>query len=307
MSRQAHLPPRCPEQKKTVTRPAFGPASPTSCNIELHPGGPRHHKSISQSSILEEQPAWLNDLLSDSDSNSSGILHRRAASDSFTLLDGLVPLPGLDQLNGLKTPDSCEPDNEFESGCAYGPNSPRRKDKVAFPENAVVSALSEYLLQSPLQHLDATMCVSGTGEPDSFCDAFASASGTNTDTKLMKRHPGQRSRVRKLQYIAELERTVDILQNLESELAVRVASLYQQRIALSIENNTLKQQVVTLQKERFNSEGEYHSLKKEYERLKMSLAYSSTSKLHGWSNSAADLACSGDIWQTIDMGKLDLN
>ncbi|CAI9773076.1 unnamed protein product [Fraxinus pennsylvanica] len=299
MSRQVHLPPRCPDQKKTVTRPAHGPVSPTLCNIEFYPGGPRHHKSISQSSIFKEQPAWLNDLLSDSDSDSSGILHRRSASDSCTLLDGLVPLPSLDQLDGLKTPDSCEPENEFDSGCAYGPNSPRRKDNVAFPENAIVSALSEYVVQSPLQRWDA--------KPNSIGDAFASANATNTERKLMKRHPGQRSRVRKLQYIAELERTVDILQNLESDLAVRVSSLYQQCLALSMENNTLKQQVVRLQRERFNVEGEYQSLKKEHERLKMSLAYSSTSKLDGWPNSAADLACSGDIWQTLDMGKLDLN
>ncbi|CAA2970016.1 Hypothetical predicted protein [Olea europaea subsp. europaea] len=255
MSRQAHLPPRCPDQKKTVTRPAYGPVSPTLCSIELHPGAPRHHKSISQSSIFEEQPAWLNDLLSDSDSDSSGILHRRSASDSFTLFDGLGPLPSLDQLDGLNTPDSCEPENEFESGCAYGPISPRRKDNVAFPENAIVSALSEYVLQSPLQHWDASMCVSGTAQPNSIGGALASASGTNTETKLMKRHPGQRSRVRKLQYIAELERTIDILQNLESDLAVRVTSLYERRLALSMENNTLKQQVVRLQKERFNVEG----------------------------------------------------
>ncbi|CAA2970231.1 Hypothetical predicted protein [Olea europaea subsp. europaea] len=307
MSRQAHLPPRCPDQKKSVTHPTYGSASPTSSNIELHPGGPKHHKSTSQSSTLEEQPAWLSDLLSDSDSDSSGILHRRSASDSFTLLDCLVPLPGLEQLDGLKTLDSCEPDNEFESGCAYGPNSPRRKGEVAFPENAIVSALSEYVLQCPLQHLDASMCVSRTAQPDSIGDAFGPGSGTNAEVKLMKRHPGQRSRVRKLQYIAELERTVDILQNLESDLAFRVASLYQQQLALSMENRTLKQQVVRLQKESFNAEGEYHSLKKEYERLKMSLAYSSSSKVHGWSNSAADLACSGDIWQTLDMRKLDLN
>ncbi|CAI9759838.1 unnamed protein product [Fraxinus pennsylvanica] len=264
-------------------------------------------KRKSPSSILEEQPAWLSDLLSGSDSDSSGILHRRSASDSFTVSGCLVPLPGLEQLDALKTPDSCGPDNEFESGCAYGPNSPRRKGKVAFPENAIVSALSEYVLQSPLQLLDANMCVSRTAQPDSTGDAFGPGSGTNTEPKLMKRHPGQRSRVRKLQYIAELERTVDILQNLESDLAVRVTSLYQQQLALSMENSTLKQKMVRLQRERFNAEGEYHSLKKEYERLKMFLAYSSTSKVHGWSNSAADLSCSGDIWQTLDMRKLDLN
>lgn len=45
------------------------------------------------------------------------------------------------------------------------------------------------------------------------------------------------------------------MQNLESDLAVRVTSLHERRLALSMENNTLKQQVVRLQKERFNVEG----------------------------------------------------
>ncbi|KAL5665562.1 hypothetical protein ACJX0J_025670, partial [Zea mays] len=59
---------------------------------------------------------------------------------------------------------------------------------------------------------------------------------------------GQRSRVRKLQYIAELERTVDSLQNIGADLAVRVSSLFQLHNALSMENKQLRIQISSLQR-----------------------------------------------------------
>ncbi|KAL7184958.1 hypothetical protein ACSBR2_026992 [Camellia fascicularis] len=296
MSRQAHLPPRCPFQKGTVTRP-------------IHDSYPRHQKSISQSSILEEQPAWLDDLLSDLDANSKGILHRRSTSDSVTLLDGLVSLPTLPPLSNEENLSSSETGRVLESACMYGPNSPRRKDKVTFPENAVVSALSEYLPQNPMQYTDGDLNVSGMMQCDLARDVGGSAWDANNETKAMKRHSGQRSRVRKLQYIAELERTVDDLQTSESELALRVASLLQQRVALSMENSKLKQQVARLQQEKLIVDGHYQSLRKEVERLKLCLAYSSNSNVGTkFRSSSTSDGCSLDaLWQMLDMGKLDLN
>ncbi|KAL3838151.1 hypothetical protein ACJIZ3_022742 [Penstemon smallii] len=263
---QAQLPPRCPLQKKNTTRASNGPTGST----------------------LEEQPVWLNDLLSDSEPSSNKIILRRASSDPLTLFNGL------DQLNDTETLDSSEPDDNgsFESGCAYGPNSPRTKNKPSFPENEIVSAFSEYVVQNPLQH------------SDSLVDACASVGVINTEEKPMKRHPGQRSRVRKLQYIAELERTVDILQNLGSELAVRVASLLQQHVALSMENNTLKQQLLRMQQEKFIVDGEYQSLMEEIVRLKNNLAFSHNKKVHNWSHSTARFSHSDAV---REMGKLNIN
>lgn len=183
MSRQAHhLPPRCPFQKKTVARPTNDPVSPT-----LHKDTAtysRHHKSASQSYILEEQPAWLDDLLDDSEpnSNSNSILHhhRRSASDSLTMLDDLVvPLTNLDKIYERHTYD--ETDESLESAI-YGPNSPRRKGKLTFPENAIVSALSEHL-----EHLDEAICVPGTAYLGSMEDSCASVGEVNPETKPIKR------------------------------------------------------------------------------------------------------------------------
>ncbi|KAL0403545.1 UNVERIFIED_CONTAM: Basic leucine zipper 6 [Sesamum radiatum] len=307
MSRQAPLPPRYPIQKKTTIHPANDPLSQLPCkDIDLHDGDHRVHKSISQSSILEEQPIWLDDLLSDSDSNSTGILHRRAASDSLTFFDGLVPLPGLNQLNETETPDSCDPDG-LEASCAYGPNSPRRKDKCRFPENKILSAFPEYILQNTLQHLEGNNSVPGNPQSVSFGNACVSGGEMYAENKLAKRsdsefalpfcmmsikcsHPAQRSRVRKLQYIAELERTVRILQNLGSELAVRVSSMLQQHAALSVENNTLKQQLLRMQHEKFIVDGEYQSLKNQVQRLKTGLTLSSNNQVLDGSLSAAYLS-----------------
>ncbi|KAL0340669.1 UNVERIFIED_CONTAM: Basic leucine zipper 6 [Sesamum radiatum] len=306
MSRQAPLPPRCPMQKKTAICPANDPLSQLPCkDIDLYDGDHRDHKSISRSSILEEQPIWLNDLLSDSDSNSTGILHRRAASDSLTFFDGLVPLPGLNQLNETETPDSCDPDG-LEASCAYGPNSPRRKDKCRFPENKILSAFPEYILQNTLQHLEGNNSVSGIPQSVSFGNACVSGGEMYTENKLAKRHPAQRSRVRKLQYIAELEKTVHILQNLGSELAVRVSSMLQQHAALSVENNTLKQQLLRMQHKKFIVDDEYRSLKNEVQRLKTSLTLSSNNQVRNGSRSAAYLSHPETIRKMLDIGKLSL-
>ncbi|XP_058208038.1 basic leucine zipper 34 [Rhododendron vialii] len=298
MSRHAHLPPRCPFQKKSTTRSIYDPLSPSSCK-ELYP---RHQKSISQSSILEEQPEWLDDLLGDSDANTKGTLHRRSVSDSMTLLDGLV------SLNDDDSSVSSETGSGFESGCMYGPNSPRSKGKFTFPESTMVSALSDCLFQNPMEYLDGGLCASGMVHCE-VQDGSGLAGEANAESKADKRHSGQRSRVRKLQYIAELERTVDVLQTLESELAVRVASLLQQRAALSMENGKLKQQMARLKKEKVIGGGRYQSLKKELERLKIRVAYSSSGDVEKdfRSSSAAEGVSLDAAWQMLDIGKLNLN
>lgn len=183
MSRQAHLPPRCPFQKKTITR--HDQVSATLNNgTHFHP---RHHKSVSQSSITEEKPDWLDDLLDDSDSNSNGILHRRSASDSLTLLDDLVPLTSLNQLSGGYTSASCGTDGRLESASIYGPNSPRAKAKITFPENAIVSAISEYVSHEPLWHLNDNICVSGAVNLESVENTCGSAGEIIAETKPAKR------------------------------------------------------------------------------------------------------------------------
>lgn len=307
MSRQAHLPPRCPIQKKPI---AGSIHDTVSHPLHINESYPRHYKSASQSSILEEQPAWLDDLLSDSDFNSKGIPHRRSVSDSIALLDSLADVfpsltPHADDAN-IDVNETC---SGLESACTYGPNSPRQKSNVTFTENAIVSALSEYVSQDPVPYIDESLCISAIPYSHSEGDDCHSIGELDTEKKAEKRHSGQRSRVRKLQYIAELESTVDVLQTLESELAVRVASLFQQRVALSMENCKLKQQVARLQQENLIMECQYQSLKKERERLKVAFTKSRSSKVSAYFgySPAAESSRSEATWQMLDMGKLNIS
>ncbi|XP_074571613.1 basic leucine zipper 6-like isoform X2 [Curcuma longa] len=63
---------------------------------------------------------------------------------------------------------------------------------------------------------------------------------------LANRQSAQRSRVRKLQYISELERSVTSLETEVSALSPRVAFLDQQRSLLTLGNSHLKQRIAAL-------------------------------------------------------------
>ncbi|KAM7526752.1 hypothetical protein LguiA_016654 [Lonicera macranthoides] len=293
MPKQYHLPPRYPFQKKHITH-----------LLQRDLGYPQHHRTRSQCFISEEQPEWLNDLLSDNDSTSKVPFHRRSSSDSVTL----VGLPSPKTLDDEEHSGSSEACIGLESACTYGPNSPRRKGKLPFTENAIVSAFSEYASQNPMQHLDG-LCIIGTVQFESVQHVCGSGGEVNDEIKPVKRHTGQRSRVRKLQYIAELERTVNVFQALESELAVKVDSLLQQRAALSMENSKLKQKVARLQEERLIVNGQYRSLRKEVERLKNCPAYSGNNKAstNFRSTSATEVINSEANLQMLNLGKLGLN
>ncbi|KAL9419355.1 hypothetical protein AB3S75_037171 [Citrus x aurantiifolia] len=307
MSRQPHLPPRCPFQKKHVSGPIHDPISPPQ-RAESYV---RHHKSSSQSSILEDQPAWLDNLLSDPGANSAGIFHRRSASDSVTLLDGIVgSFLDLNPRNNDKNLDGHEACSGLESSCLYGPNSPRKRSNLTFAGNAIVSALSESALENHLlQYVDESLCISGVIPSDLNGDTHTLTGEHNAETKMTKRQFGQRSRVRKLQYIAELERTVEYFQTLQADLGARVALLLQQHVSLSMENSKLKQKIARVQQEKLIMEGQYQYLKKEAERLKVSLAISPRSKVKTYfgTNSAAEGSQSGVNWQMLDFAKLNLN
>ncbi|XVF24618.1 hypothetical protein REPUB_Repub13aG0142800 [Reevesia pubescens] len=195
----------------------------------------------SQASILNGKPEDVRvDLPHVGAPNSGGTLIRRAVSDSHALSKALLD----DSIPGF--PADLDEDNYvgltgLESTLIYGPNSPRSKGS-GISDYALVSALSESVSPNYQQSV---------GEP-------ATAS-------TLKRNPWQHSRDRKVQYIAELKRTINTLQTLNKALEVRAVSQKQQCVALSMENNNLMQRLATL-------EGEYQLLKEENERLKLSFS-----------------------------------
>ncbi|KAJ4820741.1 Basic-leucine zipper (bZIP) transcription factor family protein [Rhynchospora pubera] len=85
---------------------------------------------------------------------------------------------------------------------------------------------------------------------------------------LANRQSAQRSRVRKLQYVSELERSVSSLQAKVSTLSPRVALLDHQRSLLTIGNSHLKQRIAALTQDNIFKDAHQEALKRELERLR---------------------------------------
>ncbi|AEC10114.1 Basic-leucine zipper domain [Arabidopsis suecica] len=85
---------------------------------------------------------------------------------------------------------------------------------------------------------------------------------------LANRQSAQRSRVRKLQYISELERSVTSLQAEVSVLSPRVAFLDHQRLLLNVDNSALKQRIAALSQDKLFKDAHQEALKREIERLR---------------------------------------
>ncbi|KAI7981154.1 Basic leucine zipper 34 [Camellia lanceoleosa] len=78
----------------------------------------------------------------------------------------------------------------------------------------------------------------------------------------------RRSRVRKLQYIAELEKNVQALQAKGSEVSAELEFVNQQNLILSMENKALKQRLENLAQEQLIKYLEHDVLEREIGRLR---------------------------------------
>ncbi|KAL8140417.1 hypothetical protein V2J09_006438 [Rumex salicifolius] len=85
---------------------------------------------------------------------------------------------------------------------------------------------------------------------------------------LANRQSAQRSRVRKLQYISELERSMTRLQTEVSMLSPRVAYIDHQRMMLNVDNTALKSKIAALSHDKLFKDAHQEALKREIERLK---------------------------------------
>ncbi|KAJ0989365.1 hypothetical protein J5N97_007721 [Dioscorea zingiberensis] len=96
---------------------------------------------------------------------------------------------------------------------------------------------------------------------------------------LANRQSAQRSRVRKLQYISELERSVTTLQTEVSVLSPRVAFLDHQRSALTAGNSHLRQRIAALTQDKIFKDAHQEALKQEIERLRNVYSQQSLEKM----------------------------
>lgn len=188
--------------------------------------------SQQQQQQQQHQPSWVDEFL-DFSATKRGA-HRRSVSDSVAFLD-----PVSDDNAGVGAHDFDRlDDDQLMSMFSDDLQPPPPQQQPAAPAASASSPSDHNSMNDEKQDKGET------DEAQSECDGATPgqpASPATVDPKRVKRilanrQSAQRSRVRKLQYISELERSVTSLQTEVSALSPRVAFLDHQRSLLTLGN-----------------------------------------------------------------------
>ncbi|KAJ6792093.1 Uncharacterized protein M6B38_242065 [Iris pallida] len=303
--KQAFLPPKSPFP---TVPPSYGDYGSIGLNGIAKPReGHRHHqRTSSESFLIEEQPSWLDELLNEPETPVKRGAHRRSSSDSFAYFDaasmysnvdssgqeefrlrnaGTVPQWGaqeFDQIRDVQRTNYYSEAKPFarpqirgwESGlnvANYPSSLPPLKDKVVHPGSSCVSREPDALASSSVadKHEKDESTQDSRVATEKKEGSHAKHSQSETDTKRVKQQFAQRSRVRKLQYIAELERNVQALQAEGMEVSAELKFMDQQNIILDLENKALKQRLDSLAQEQLVKRLQQEMLEKEIARLRL--------------------------------------
>ncbi|KAG1367928.1 Basic leucine zipper 61 [Cocos nucifera] len=206
------------------------------------------------------QPSWVDEFLDFSSAKRSS--HRRSASDSITFVEAAATAEfdrlDDDQLMSM-FPDDIPPPSSSSAGAAL----PVSSSNPSTPSD-----------HNSIRDDKPTAMIESAEEAQSACKAEPLAPGQArpaagpeliVDPKRVKRilanrQSAQRSRVRKLQYISELERSVTTLQTEVSALSPRVAFLDHQRSVLTVGNSHLRQRIAALAQDKIFKDGEFPRL-----------------------------------------------
>ncbi|KAL5222548.1 hypothetical protein ABZP36_027261 [Zizania latifolia] len=262
----AQLPPKIPTM--ATAWPEFGGGH------HHHAHGHHHQRSPSMGAFLAvplppfplpppapanggaQQPFWVDEFLDFSAAKRGA--HRRSVSDSVAFLEA-VP----DENAGVGAHDFDRLDDDQLMSMFSDDLQPPQQQQQ---QQAAAPAASA---SSPSDHNsinDEKQDKGETEEEQSECNGDGAmpgqpASPATVDPKRVKRilanrQSAQRSRVRKLQYISELERSVTSLQTEVSALSPRVAFLDHQRSLLTLGNSHLKQRIAALAQDKIFKDGD---------------------------------------------------
>lgn len=300
------LPPKCPFPSITSYNDHVPNAAVGSKGIpKSREGNTFHQRTSSESFLIEEQPSWLDELLNEPETPIRRGGHRRSSSDSFAYIDAanasnldygqddyklknVVSVTSwgsqdFDHLNDARHPSFYPDSNSYSkqktrswesalSSRNYQNGVPSNRDCIVLqgvgsscgPQEADGNLSTEAEKQDQVE--------SGPHDPKTPSErkdpSYAKASASDTETKRAKQQFAQRSRVRKLQYIAELERNVQALQAEGSEVSAELEFLNQQNLILSMENKALKQRLESLSQEQLIKCLEHEVLEREIGRLR---------------------------------------
>ncbi|XWS28052.1 hypothetical protein CRYUN_Cryun25bG0032700 [Craigia yunnanensis] len=229
------------------------------------------------------QPSWVDEFLDFSSARRGA--HRRSISDSIAFLE--QPLV-----------EECRDSNAMMTGKNVFDRLDDEQLMSMFSDDIAMTVATAPTVSSsnpsiptsdqnsnndekPVPSLDLQQPKKEPGEVESSCKPetqAAQAPPTSNgdliiDPKRVKRilanrQSAQRSRVRKLQYISELERSVTTLQTEVSALSPRVAFFDHQRLILNVDNSALKQRIAALAQDKIFKDAHQEALKKEIERLR---------------------------------------
>uniref|UniRef100_A0A7N0T526 BZIP domain-containing protein n=1 Tax=Kalanchoe fedtschenkoi TaxID=63787 RepID=A0A7N0T526_KALFE len=297
------LPPKSPFPGGPTSFSGYSSSSGSgSRSFQMHDDGTRHQRTSSESVVIDDQPSWLADLLDEPDTPVRKGGHRRSSSDSFAYLDTGVASScsftawdvykfknlmsvsswGNKEQNVYRDPGhgSFQGENNL---CGRRGNHARASSLNSAARPISISPGDKSLSQN------LGMSARGTDVPRTTIAGKQDAreSGTNdkkavdgwesygpkpsaseTDAQRAKQQFAQRSRVRKLQYIAELERNVQALQVEGSEVSAELEFANQTNLILSMENKALKQRLDSLAQEHLIKYMEQEVLEREIGRLR---------------------------------------
>ncbi|KAH7372627.1 hypothetical protein KP509_17G013600 [Ceratopteris richardii] len=297
------LPPRFPSLPNRVSdlgtmfQGYYGMSGSTAKNYKQHRSLPAYHMPIQAMHFPHMQSTNGSDILS-----INKAMHRRSASDSFVCLEEkgdiftLNDIPEESDVKELALESSEKAENEVhEDGDQLSDlleeiqqlhnrqNIPVRDGFEAFHHKSECSPLYEvgctnfsaeagsgHRLHQQVVTLVPKSVSSNLENNNENSIALPESHEGDFNSKRTKRQSAQRSRVRKLQYIAELERVVGTLQMEVSSLSLQLMYLKHERARLNMDNSALKQQVVFFVQEKRNKDIQNEILKDDLRRLQKS-------------------------------------
>lgn len=241
--------------------PVESQGNPSACSESFH------QRCSSESFLMEDQPSWLDDLLNESE---SPVLkgHRRSASDTSAYFGQAVKTFNIrdqskyenayiETSTGSRNSVHCkDSDSTSIETKAYSLEETNKKET-----NIVVSTSAEE------KNIEESSPQNFEGSTEKANGSQAKTSAPKTDAKRAKQNTGHRSRVRKLQYISQLERTVQLLQAEGCEVSAEVEFLEQHNTILIMENKVLRQRLESLLQELHIKHLEEEILRREIGRM----------------------------------------
>ncbi|KAF3505790.1 hypothetical protein F2Q69_00002122 [Brassica cretica] len=263
------------------------------------------HFSTAAASSAVQNPSWVDEFLDFSACRRGN--HRRSISDSIAFLEAPIVTSHMEEHNFDKFDDEqfmsmfTEDDDDLRnnrshnnknvgpSGCSL--NTSTQADHKSFNDDEEPPS-DHYMKDNNNNRNDEVRSQCKTEPEDGTASSNNSGDSSNRiiDPKRVKRilanrQSAQRSRVRKLQYISELERSVTSLQSEVSVLSPRVAFLDHQRLLLNVDNSALKQRIAALAQDKIFKDAHQESLKREIERLRQVYQQQSFKKMENANHS----------------------